>query len=233
MNPGAPRPAIAFRPVLLFLDLRCLVAGWHGRFTPASRSCRREPCFRRRPSPPARAGGASASPTTPTSMAGQPHALCAQRSDEVQHDLAPMRTVSMLDRGRSPARCRGRPGRVGPARRGSTSVSIALMCAGMSSGPSVRCRYRPARGAARSNASDRSCSTSGSAFSWIVSDAEVWRKKSVSSPSPAPIDASQSATRGGHIGEAGPLSLHGQVMMRLLQHEWLLCDAMPPRLRRD
>src|SRR6202011_4000119 len=66
------------------------------------------------------------------------------------------------------------------------AVSMVLICAGMSSGPSVS-RVHPAfSGASRVRAVIKSSSTDGSAFSWIVSDAEVWRMNSVTAPSRAP-----------------------------------------------
>ena len=76
---------------------------------------------------------------------------------------------------RGPARCRAR---ALPPLTGTCSeipFSIAFTCAGMSSGPSVSCTQRAFAGARRSSAVTRSVCTSGSAFSWITSEAEVWR----------------------------------------------------------
>ncbi|MDA9519928.1 hypothetical protein XI06_06020 [Bradyrhizobium sp. CCBAU 11434] len=64
-------------------------------------------------------------------------------------------------------------------------VNIVFTCAGMSSGPSVSCVHGTLSGASRDSAVVRSTSTDGSAFSWTVSDAEVWRMNSVSAPSRA------------------------------------------------
>jgi hypothetical protein len=71
---------------------------------------------------------------------------------------------------------------------------MVLICAGMSSGPSVSCRHPPFSGASRFNAVVKSTSTVGSAFSWIVSDAEVWRTNSVTAPSRAPASRANFAT---------------------------------------
>jgi hypothetical protein len=105
--------------------------------------------------------------------------------DKLQHDLAPMRTGAMLDQiDRLP-----RPEREFALRTGICSevaVSMVLTCAGMSSGPSVSWLHPASSGASRSSAVIRSSSTDGSAFSWIVSDAEVWRMNSVTAPSRAP-----------------------------------------------
>src|SRR5258708_5643865 len=63
---------------------------------------------------------------------------------------------------------------------------MVLTCAGMSSGPSVSWLHPACSGASRSSAAVKSSSTEGSAFSCIVSDAEVWRMNSISAPSLAP-----------------------------------------------
>ena len=71
-------------------------------------------------------------------------------------------------RGRSPARCpsASRPPRIGTVTAGPTSSD--LMCAGMSSGPSVVCsKYGAFSGTARENQRSMSPRTSGSAFSLI------------------------------------------------------------------
>src|SRR6187401_117527 len=81
------------------------------------------------------------------------------------------------------------PSAISPASTGICSevaVSMVLICAGMSSGPSVSCTQPPSSGASRRSAVSRSTSTDGSAFSWMVSEAEVWRMNSVSAPSCAP-----------------------------------------------
>jgi len=54
-----------------------------------------------------------------------------------------------------------------------TPLSMDLTWAGMSSGPSTSCTQPASAGATRRSAMTRSVRTSGSAFSWIVSDAEV------------------------------------------------------------
>src|ERR1700736_2168133 len=66
------------------------------------------------------------------------------------------------------------------------AVSMVLIWAGMSSGPSVSWRHPARSGARRSSAVVRSASNVGSAFSWIVSDGEAWRMNSVTAPSRAP-----------------------------------------------
>src|SRR5258708_7532567 len=74
------------------------------------------------------------------------------------------------------------------------AARMVLICAGMSSGPSVSWRHPAFSGASRSSAVIRSSSTVGSAFSWIVSDAEVWRMNSVTTPSRAPASFANFAT---------------------------------------
>ncbi len=74
------------------------------------------------------------------------------------------------------------------------AVSMVLTCAGMSSGPSVSWLHPASSGASRSSAVVKSASTDGSAFSWIVSDAEVWRMNSVTAPSLAPASLTNFAT---------------------------------------
>src|SRR5450756_183655 len=71
---------------------------------------------------------------------------------------------------------------------------MVLTCAGMSSGPSVSWLHPAFSGASRSSAVVKSSSTVGSAFSWIVSDAEVWRMNSVTAPSFAPASSTNVAT---------------------------------------
>src|SRR5258708_2101396 len=71
---------------------------------------------------------------------------------------------------------------------------MVLICAGMSSGPSVSWLHPASSGASRSSTVIRSASTDGSAFSWIVSDAEVWRMNSVPAPSCAPGSLTNLAT---------------------------------------
>src|SRR5215468_5299330 len=62
---------------------------------------------------------------------------------------------------------------------------MVLTCAGMSSAPSASWVHPAFSGATRSSAVVRSVSTEGSAFSWIVNEAEVWRTNSVACPSRA------------------------------------------------
>ncbi len=57
-------------------------------------------------------------------------------------------------------------------------------------------------GASRSSAVTRSRCTSGSAFSWITSDAEVCRRKRNSAPSPALASDRKRAASRGDVGEA-------------------------------
>src|SRR3984893_2800397 len=57
----------------------------------------------------------------------------------------------------------------------------------MSSGPSASCTQPPAAGATRASALTRSVRTSGSAFSWMTSEADVCRMNMNSAPSFAPI----------------------------------------------
>src|SRR3954468_5023376 len=71
---------------------------------------------------------------------------------------------------------------------------MVLTCAGMSSGPSVSWVQPASSGPSRSSAVIRSSSTDGSAFSWMVSDAEVWRMNSVSAPSLAETSRTNFAT---------------------------------------
>src|SRR5271165_3535309 len=59
---------------------------------------------------------------------------------------------------------------------------MVLTCAGMSSGPSVSWLHPAFSGASLASAVVRSSSTVGSAFSWIVSAAGVWRMNSVTTP---------------------------------------------------
>src|SRR5262249_21305962 len=66
-----------------------------------------------------------------------------------------------------------------------TPVSMVFTCAGMSSGPSTSCTHPASAGATRPSAVVRSVRTSGSAFSWITSDADVCRMKTTSKPASA------------------------------------------------
>src|ERR1700682_3067665 len=80
------------------------------------------------------------------------------------------------------------PSSILPAATGTcsdTPLIMALMWAGMSSGPSTSCTQPASAGAMRLSAVTRSVCTSGSAFSWITSEAEVWRRKSSTTPSRA------------------------------------------------
>ncbi len=72
----------------------------------------------------------------------------------------------------------------------SGPVSADLMCAGMSSSPSSVCVHANCSGTAASNHVRKSRRTSGEAFSFSVSDAEVWRSSRWQSP------ARNSATSG-------------------------------------
>src|SRR5262249_46571826 len=56
------------------------------------------------------------------------------------------------------------------------------------------CTHPASAGARRSSAVARSARTSGSAFSWITSEAEVWRMNMNTRPSPAPQQATKSWT---------------------------------------
>ncbi len=87
---------------------------------------------------------------------------------------------------------------------------MVLMCAGMSSGPSVSWVQPAFSGASRDSAVVRSTSTDGSAFSWIVSEAEVCRMNSVSAPSRALNLIDELRGFAGEIGEAAARRLHGQ-----------------------
>src|SRR3954451_24841090 len=74
-----------------------------------------------------------------------------------------------------------RPSAIGSERAGPSTD--ALMCAGMSSGPSSVCvQYGASSGTAASNHDSKSRRTSGEAFSLSVSEAEVWSMKRCSSP---------------------------------------------------
>src|SRR5215213_2178944 len=74
-----------------------------------------------------------------------------------------------------------RPSAIGSESAGPSTD--ALMCAGMSSGPSSVCvQYGASSGTAASNQDSKSRRTSGEAFSFSVSDAEVWSMKRCSSP---------------------------------------------------
>src|SRR5215510_1956392 len=71
---------------------------------------------------------------------------------------------------------------------------MVFTCAGMSSGPSTSWTQPASAGASRSSAVARSVRTSGSAFSWMTSDAEVCRMKASSTPSFARASAMNRAT---------------------------------------
>src|SRR4029077_1799627 len=75
-----------------------------------------------------------------------------------------------------------------------TPLTMALMWAGISSGPSTSCTQPASAGAIRLSAVTRSVCTSGSAFSWITSEAEVWRRKSSATPSRALMVCRKRAT---------------------------------------
>ena len=96
-----------------------------------------------------------------------------------------------------------------------TCVRAALICAGMSSGPSVVCTTHCMDGSedggtSRRKKALRSVRTSGSAFSWISSEQEVWRTKTVSSPSSAPAERTKAPAWGLEGGEsAGVANIGG------------------------
>lgn len=56
------------------------------------------------------------------------------------------------------------------------------MCAGMSSGPSASWMYFADSGTSCAMKFAKSFNTSGSAFSWMIKLADVWRKNRVQSP---------------------------------------------------
>src|SRR5262245_25935167 len=74
----------------------------------------------------------------------------------------------------------------------------------MSSGPSTSWTQPASAGAIRSSAVRRSVCTSGSAFSWITNDAEVWRRKRCKTPSPAPASAMKRAASRVNSVKPGP-----------------------------
>src|SRR3954449_1208328 len=75
-----------------------------------------------------------------------------------------------------------------------TPVIMVLTCAGISSGPSTSWIQPASVGARRSSALARSVRTSGSAFSWMTRDADVWRMKRNRAPSFAFASAMNRAT---------------------------------------
>src|SRR5580693_3148357 len=75
-----------------------------------------------------------------------------------------------------------------------TPLSMDLIWDGMSSGPSTSCTQPASAGATRLSAVTRSVCTSGSAFSWMTSEAEVCRRKSSATPSRASIFSRKRAT---------------------------------------
>ena len=72
--------------------------------------------------------------------------------------------------------------------------SDAFTWAGMSSGPSHVCRYGKSSGAIAENDDSRSAGTSGSAFSLIVSDADVCWMNTCSSPTSNWASSGKAAT---------------------------------------
>src|SRR6185312_4234864 len=76
----------------------------------------------------------------------------------------------------------------------AVGVSMVLTWPGMSSGPSASCVHPAFSGANLESAVCRSANTDGSAFSWIVSDAEVWRMNSVTAPSFAFVSRTKLST---------------------------------------
>jgi hypothetical protein len=103
----------------------------------------------------------------------------------MRHNLARVRRVPVLEQVDALPCPKGQRA-VDDSDVGSTA---ALRCAGMSSGPSARCRIQPiegsfACGARRRKNSSRSRCTSGSAFSWITIEQDVCCTNSVSNPAP-------------------------------------------------
>src|SRR6056297_1814954 len=84
-------------------------------------------------------------------------------------------------------------------------VKAALIWAGMSSGPLIACTtHSIPSGTRRAKNSCRSARTSGSAFSWISSEHEVWRTNSVSRPVSTPLSRTKSETMGVNSVSPGP-----------------------------
>ena len=99
---------------------------------------------------------------------------------------------------KSPARCPAPACPCAAECPAESCVSAARICEGMSSGPSAVWRKRGPLLARWAKKSCRSFCTSGSAFSWISSEAEVWRMKQVSSPSAILASRTKSATASVH-----------------------------------
>ena len=101
----------------------------------------------------------------------------------------------------------GRPAVTGIDR--DTAVSAALMCAGMSSAPSVVCVSHCIEGSSddgtnlRKNSS-RSRRTSGSAFSWMHSEHEVCWTNSVNNPCSTPVSRTNRTTSAVNSCSPGP-----------------------------
>ena len=127
---------------------------------------------------------------------GRPRGLGRVRREApagLARDASPRRTASRpasarrrgrgARTGRRPARCRARSGRRATGSDSDGPSSDALMCAGMSSGPSTVCvQYGASSGTASSNHAAKSSRTSGEAFSFSVSDADVWRMNRCARP---------------------------------------------------
>ena len=115
-------------------------------------------------------------------------------ADELQHDLAPMRPRAMLDQvDRLPGSQRQRAAQHRDLQRGRGQHGLDMRRHIV--GPFGVVAPSGVFGRQRGSApSSRSSSTVGSAFSWIVSDAEVWRMNSVTAPSRAPASRTNFAT---------------------------------------
>ena len=131
-------------------------------------------------------------------------------ADELQHDLAAMRPGAMLDQvDRLPGAERELAVQHRDLQRGRRQHGLDMR-RHVVGAFGVVASSRHSRGASRSSAVIRSTSTDGSAFSWIVSDAEVWRMNSVTAPSRAPASRDEFCDLGGEIDEAGAGRLHRQ-----------------------
>ena len=100
----------------------------------------------------------------------------APAADKLEHDLPPVRPSTMLgDVDALPGAERKSPG-AAPAPAARPPVNMVFTCAGMSSGPSTSCNPSGVFGRNPRSAVARSARTSGSAFSWMTSEAEVCRR---------------------------------------------------------
>ena len=101
----------------------------------------------------------------------------APAADELEHDFAPVRPRRGARQDRCPARCRAPTA----ADTGTCSDDAGEHGFDMRRHvvrPSTSCTQPASAGASRSSAVTRSVRTSGSAFSWMTSEAEVCRMKS-------------------------------------------------------